>query len=51
MNIINMLEFRYLTENDDCSEVGRLLYQTDPYIYPAFFGCEKNAVIIMKEPT
>lgn len=42
-------EFRYLELTDDLSEVGRLIYHADPYIYPAFFGNEENASVLLKE--
>lgn len=43
------LEYRNIRLSDDVKKVGELLYQTDPYIYPEFFGCVENAELIMKE--
>lgn len=49
MSTINILQHRYLDVADDLEEIGSLLYYTDPYIYPAFFGDEKTARIVVAE--
>lgn len=43
-----MLEFRNITLKDDLKNIGRLLYYTDPYIYPAFFGNIEYAECIIE---
>lgn len=49
MNTIDLLNFRYLELTDDLDEIGKLLFYTDPFIYPAFFGSIDNATKVMRE--
>lgn len=49
MEIKDTLEYRYLKLSDDLLEVGKLIYNADPYIYPALFGNEETASIILAE--
>ena len=49
MNITDLLDCRYLKLTDDIDAIGELLYLTDPFIYPTFFGSRDNAVKIMRE--
>lgn len=36
------LEFRKAMTSDNLEEIAELLYYTDPYIYPYWFGCLEN---------
>lgn len=49
MNTVDLLEYRYLETTDDLETIGKLLFYTDPFIYPAFFGSADNAARVMKE--
>ena len=49
MNIIKLLEYRYIELTDDLGEIGKLLFHTDPFIYPDFFGNIDNAAKVIKE--
>jgi len=49
MNTISSLEYRYIERTDELEYIGRLLFYTDPYIYPAFFGSIENAEKIIPE--
>ena len=49
MGMANILQHRYLDIADDLEEIGSLVYHTDPYIYPAFFGDETTARYVISE--
>ena len=41
--ILQEVEYRHLTPDDDLSRAAELLYKVDPYIFPDFFGDEERA--------
>lgn len=47
------MEFRKASINDNLEEIAELLYRTDPYIYPYWFGsldnCKKELSVLLKE--
>ena len=43
------IEYRNVRLTDNLKTIGRLLYQTDSFIYPEFFGGATNAEEIMEE--
>lgn len=53
-SIQESIEIRQLAPGDILShrqleDIAGLIYDTDPYIYPAIFGCRSNALIILPE--
>ena len=49
MHTKKCFEYRNIRLTDNLKIIGKLLYQTDPFIYPEFFGREESAEEIMEE--
>lgn len=49
MSTENLMEYRYIELTDNLEEIGKLLFYTDPYIYPDFFGNLDNATKVVSE--
>ena len=43
------MEYRFINETDNLEGIGELLFITDPYIYPNYFGNVENAEIVINE--
>jgi len=45
--MIDNLLIRYANKNDDIKKMAQLIYETDPYIYPALLGEKESGIDIL----
>ena len=48
-NKVENITIRKLRSNDDLTQVAKLIYLTDPYVYPNWFNCIEDGIKVIRE--